>query len=262
MDFFKSFGIFYSRPLDESDMISTFIRSLVFDIFLYSRFFFVMLLTGPFYLFVLKDSVRFRKRYGHIFLKCLKLIVGLDYRMKGLERIPNTPCILACKHQSAWETAAMMYLLPAYGIILKQELLRVPLFGYYLRQVDAIGIDRKKGARAILDMTSKAKLVLDKGLHIFIYPEGTRGQVGQKGSYKPGVYGLYQALDVPVVPIALNSGLFWPRRTLLKRKGCIDVEICQPILPGLSKADFMKELETKMEGACQKMPPFTEPSSS
>ena len=183
----------------------------------------------------------------------LARLAGLTYEVRGRERVPDSPAIFAFKHQSAWETLALHPLLGDPVIVLKRELTRIPLFGRYLLHAGMIGVDRAGGARALRALVEDARAALARGLPIVIFPEGTRAPVGRRNPYHPGVAALYRQLDCPVVPVALNSGLFWRRRSFIKRPGRIVVEFLPPIAPGLERKAFMAELEQRIESATERL---------
>ena len=179
----------------------------------------------------------------------LALICGLRYEIRGLEELPREPCIIASKHQSAWDTMIFALLIRRPGHIFKRELLWVPVFGWYLLRAGGIPIDRKGGAAALKRMIAAARRTISEGRHIVIFPEGTRVAVGARVPYHPGVAALYTQLKVPVVPVALNSGLFWGRRTFLKKPGRIVLEFLEPIPPGLRRREFLEVLQQRIESA-------------
>jgi 1-acyl-sn-glycerol-3-phosphate acyltransferase len=183
----------------------------------------------------------------------LARLTGLTYEVRGRERIPATPAIFAFKHQSAWETLVLNLLFPDLAIVLKRELTRIPLFGWYLLHAGMIGIDRAGGARALRMLVEDGRAALARGSSIVIFPEGTRAPVGERNPYQPGVAALYRQLECPVVPVALNSGLFWRRRGFIKRPGRIVVEFLPPIAPGLDRKAFMAELEHRLESATERL---------
>jgi 1-acyl-sn-glycerol-3-phosphate acyltransferase len=183
----------------------------------------------------------------------LRLIVGLRYEVRGHEHVPAGPVIVASKHQSAWETLFFHMLHPELVIGLKEELIRLPLFGWYLRIAKNIVIDRGGAAKAMRSLVEGAKQAVAQGWSILIFPEGTRMPPGTPPDYKPGVAALYKELGVPVVPVALNSGLFWGKRAFLKRPGTIVVEFLPPIPPGLDRRAFMAELEQRIETATARL---------
>lgn len=183
----------------------------------------------------------------------LRLLVGLTYEVRGREHLPATPAIIAAKHQSAWETLAFHVIVPEISIGLKDELARIPVFGWYLLRSGAIRIDRGAASKAIRSLIAGAKRATADGLNVLIFPEGTRRPAGAEPDYKPGVAALYAALNVPVVPVALNSGLYWGRRSFIKRPGRIVVEFLPPIPPGLDRRTFMAELQRRTETATNRL---------
>lgn len=183
----------------------------------------------------------------------LARIVGLDYDVRGRAHADAAPAIFAFKHQSAWETMAVHLLLHNAAIALKQELTRIPLFGWYLTHAQMIRIDRAGGARALRALVDDARKALERGAPIVIFPEGTRVAPDAHRPYHPGVAALYTRLGCQVVPVALNSGVFWPRRGVIKRPGRIVVEFLPPIAPGLDRRAFMAELERRLEPATERL---------
>lgn len=225
------------------------VRSFTFNVVFYGWSFFCTLFLLPLLFFPHTYAlwgVRFWT--AGIFWSC-DHILGLHFQVRGLENIPKGPLILAAKHQSVWETLIFHHLLFDPAIVLKQELLRIPLFGWYLKKAGTIPLSRSKnkGSQALKILLKKAQAALGKGQQILIFPEGTRSKPGQKGTYHAGVASLYLHLKVPVVPVALNSGLYWPRRGFFKSPGIVIVEFLDPIYPGLSRQDFMKRLEHDIE---------------
>lgn len=200
----------------------------------------------------------------------LRMFVGLQYQVRGRERLPGGTVIYALKHQSAWETIAMPVIVPPFAAVLKKELLRVPIYGWYLLKVGMVPIDRAARGAAMRAMLKAARDHIAAGRSIMIMPEGTRIAPGRKGRYHSGVAALYGHLDLPVVPIALNSGLFWGRRAYLKRPGVITLEFLDPIRPGLDRQAFMALLEERIETASERLrqevvgevPPGEEPEAA
>jgi 1-acyl-sn-glycerol-3-phosphate acyltransferase len=186
-------------------------------------------------------------------LLLLRAIVGLGHRVRGTEHRIAGPAIYAAKHQSAWDTLVFPLLLEQPAYVLKQELIRVPLFGSYLKQCGMIPVDREGGGSALKQLLKAARAAIADGRSILIYPEGTRMPPGEHRPYHPGVAALYGDLGVPVVPVALNSGLFWGRRSFHKKPGTITIEFLPPIAPGLPRREFMRELQERMEGASQRL---------
>jgi 1-acyl-sn-glycerol-3-phosphate acyltransferase len=189
----------------------------------------------------------------------LRHLVGLDYEVHGRSNMPPSPAIYAFKHQSAWETLVIHLLLPNAAIVLKRELMQIPLFGWCLRRTGMIGIDRAGRTRALRSLVDGARAAFARGVSVIIFPEGHRTPPGEHVSYHPGVAALYLQLDRPVVPVAHNSGLFWGRRSFLKRPGRIVVQFLEPIEPGLERKAFMAELRRRLEGATDRL--IEEPGS-
>jgi len=179
----------------------------------------------------------------------LRVLVGLDHRETGLENLPRGPAIVSVKHQSAWETLYLSLALRHPAFVLKRELIWIPLFGWYLHKVGMIAIDRSAKAAALKAMVRQAEAAFAQGRQIIIFPEGTRVAPGQHKPYQPGIAALYSQLKVPVVPVALNSGLFWGRKAFLKRPGTLTVQYLPAIPAGLDRKTFMKRLEGEIETA-------------
>lgn len=178
-------------------------------------------------------------------------ICGLRHEVRGAENLPAGPCIVAAKHQSAWDTLIFILLLDKPSYVFKRELLWLPLFGWYVARSGCIPIDRAGGPVALRRMVRAARRAVDQGRTIVIFPEGTRVAPGARRPYHPGTAALYAQLGVPVVPVAVNSGLYWGRRSFLKRPGRIALEFLRPIAPGLTRAVFTRELEHRIETASE-----------
>ena len=183
----------------------------------------------------------------------LEHVVGITAEIRGREHLPSGPYIIASKHQSAWETMAYVFVLENPSFVIKREILFIPIFGLYVWRAHLVPIDRKAGTVAIRRMLRRAKEVLAEGRPIIVFPEGTRVAPGSHRPYHPGIVALYSHLHVPVVPVALNSGLFWRRRSFIKRPGKIVLEFLPPIPSGLEKKAFLAELERRIEGATTKL---------
>jgi 1-acyl-sn-glycerol-3-phosphate acyltransferase len=186
----------------------------------------------------------------------LRVICGLDYRVVGRVDLLEGPSLIACKHQSAWDTMIFYALCSDPTYVMKKELLSIPLYGWHARKQKMIPVDRKGGGAALKRMLALAVEAIGEGRQIVIFPQGTRTPPRDRSGdwpYHPGIVALYNKLDRPVVPVALNSGLFWGRRTFLKKPGTITVEVLDPIPPGLPRAEFMRELETRIETATHRL---------
>ena len=182
-----------------------------------------------------------------------RVIVGIEYELRGAEYLPRAPAIIAMKHQSAWDTLAVPALFGDVAIVIKRELLWIPCYGWYARKAGMIPVDRGAGPRALRAMVKRARAVLAEGRPIVIFPEGTRTVIGARRGYHPGVAALYTQLELSVVPVAVNSGLFWPRRSFLKRPGRIVVEALAPLPPGLERRTFLSELQSRIETATERL---------
>lgn len=183
----------------------------------------------------------------------LRVLCGLDARELGPENLPTGPAIIAAKHQSAWETLYLSRRLNRPAFILKRELLMIPLFGWFIRKVGMIAVDRAGKAAALKKMVRDANDAFAAGRQIIIFPEGTRVAPGEHKPYQPGIAALYGQLNVPVAPVALNSGLYWGRKAFNKKAGRILIEYLPPIPPGLDRKAFMAELESRLEPAARNL---------
>jgi 1-acyl-sn-glycerol-3-phosphate acyltransferase len=223
------------------------LRALTF----YVGFFGATALFGAAGLPLLLAPRRWVMRFGRFWARCvlvlLRTIVGLDGEIRGREHLPSGPSIIAMKHQSAWDTLILPLILDDFSVVVKRELLFVPFYGWYAARAGSIAIDRRGGAGALRHMVRSARLAVAAGRPVVIFPEGTRTAPGQRLTYQPGVAALYQALRLPVVPAAVNSGLFWGRRSFVKRPGRITLAFLEPIPPGLPRTELMSELESRIE---------------
>ncbi|MGQ0742126.1 MAG: lysophospholipid acyltransferase family protein [Alphaproteobacteria bacterium] len=183
----------------------------------------------------------------------LKTIAGLRYEVRGQRHFIHGPVLVASKHQCMWETIAFLVLLDDPVVVIKRELLDIPLYGWFARKQEMIAVDRKGGAGALRTMLAFARKAISQARPILIFPEGTRKRIGSPPDYKPGVAGLYSELDIPCLPVALNSGLYWAAGGLLKNPGRIIVEYLEPILPGLPRAEFMNVLQNRIEAATMRL---------
>lgn len=225
------------------------LRALAFNI----GFFSLTLLMGIAALPILLAPRPWVMRFGSFWAWCvlalLRAIVGLDGEIRGRENLPPGACLIAMKHQSAWDTLILPVVLGDPAVVLKRELLSVPFYGWYAARAGSIAIDRKGGAGALRRMVAAARGAAAMGRPIVIFPEGTRVAPGARLPYQPGIAALYQALDLPLVPAAVNSGLFWGRRAFVKRPGRITLAFLPPIMPGLPRRELMAQLETRIETA-------------
>ena len=200
---------------------------------------------------VLLAGHRAASRYARFWLQgvqvMLRWIAGIRPDIRGMDRLPAEPCLIAAKHQSAWETMIFHPLLGDPAFVLKKELLSIPLVGRYFTASGCVAVDRAAGAKALKHLVADAANALARGQYLVIFPEGTRVPPGQTGRHHPGVTALYSRLDVPVVPVALNSGCYWGRNAFIKHPGRVVMEFLEPIPPGLDRRDFSERLWTALE---------------
>lgn len=230
-----------------------FVRGLLFNLVFYG-FTLVLGIGGlPAFLFGRRPVQAISHFWARSGLAIARVIAGIDVDLRGVENLPKGPAIVAAKHQSAWETLYLAERLDRPAAVLKEELVRAPIIGPYMRSLDMIAVDRKAGASALRQMVEAARRAVAAGRPILIFPQGTRVAPGAEAPYHPGTAALYAGLDLPVVPVALNSGLYWPRNAFWKRPGRIVVEALPAIPPGLDRRVFMKRLEETLETATARL---------
>jgi len=225
------------------------IRSLAFHAAFYLTTILFMLFGLPLFFAPRSWVIWVWKLYARTIALLLRWIADVRMEVRGLERLPEGGYIVASKHQSAWDTIAPMAYLPDPAVILKKELMDIPLYGQFARKLGMIPVRRDRGAVALREMARAAKSRAEAGRQIFIFPEGTRRSPGAPPDYKPGVVLLYEALDKPCVPLALNSGLYWPRHAWRLNPGTIVMEFLEPIPPGLARDAFRSRLIEATERA-------------
>lgn len=229
------------------------IRSVLFNIAFYLNTLVYLIVAVPTFFMPRWGILELAKHWGRTNLLLLRWICGIKVEWRGLEKLPRGPLIVAAKHQSAWETFALLWMFEDPTFILKRELKWIPMFGWLAVKAQMIPVDRGAGAQALSRMAQRARLELGRGRQIVIFPEGTRRAPGAEPRYKFGVSYLYSQLDVPCVPIALNSGLFWPRRSFRRFPGTVRVEILDPIPPGLTREAFSARLQHDIETATSRL---------
>lgn len=193
--------------------------------------------------------------WGFLLLFGLRWLAGVKCEVKGKENLPEEgPYIVASKHQSALETIAFHALLPNPAYILKKELQYIPLFGWNLKLTGCVPIDRSSGTKAMRSILQGSEKRLAQKRPVVIFPEGTRTKPGATTRYNPGVGLLYEKFDVPMIPVALNTGVFWPKNAFFKNPGTLTIEFLPPMPKGLDKREFIKELQDRIEAACARLP--------
>jgi 1-acyl-sn-glycerol-3-phosphate acyltransferase len=228
-------------------------RSILFAIAFYVSTVLFLVLGSPLLFLPRSWAMAALKLHARTELWLLKHIVGLDYEVRGLDKLPQRPFLVASKHQSAWETFAIIPLFHDPALLVKRELFWIPLHGWFSYKFGMIPVARDKGAAALRRMLQAAKERIAMGREIIIFPEGTRRAPGAPPDYKTGIALLYNALNVPCVPVALNSGYFWPRRSWTRKPGKVVVEILDPIPPGLPKTEFLTRLQETIETASARL---------
>jgi 1-acyl-sn-glycerol-3-phosphate acyltransferase len=228
-------------------------RSLLFNALFYVNITVRMIVALPTIVLPYSFLHGVLRRYASSTLWFLRVVCGIAVEWRGREKLPTGPYIIACKHQSLWETFALFMLLPDPTYVLKRELMWLPLFGWLATKARMIPIDRGSHAKALTSMIAAARREAARGRQIVIFPEGTRRPPGAKPHYLPGAAFLYAELGLPCVPVALNSGLFWPRRSLRRYPGTVLVEVLDPIPPGLEKREFLARLRNMTEEATARL---------
>jgi len=223
------------------------LRSLAFNIAFYGWTVLLLIVGLPLLLLPPVVATRFVVFWIDGSFWLLRVLCRLDYRIEGWENLPAGPVLVAAKHQSMWDTMVLFARLRRPVYVVKRELGWIPIFGWFLRQQGMILIDRRAGASAMRRLLDGAAATVAAGRAVIIFPEGTRTPPGSSHPYRAGIAGLYERLAVPVVPVALNSGLYWGRRAFLKRPGTIRLAFLPPIPPGLSRRDFLARLAADIE---------------
>jgi 1-acyl-sn-glycerol-3-phosphate acyltransferase len=229
------------------------VRSILYNLAFYLNL--GVLLLGAVVTIVLprRAVLQMATLWGRTSVWLLRVICGTRVEYRGLEKLPKGPLIVAAKHQSSWETFALLWLFDDFTFIVKRELMWIPIFGWCMWKGGMVPVDRGAGSQALAAMTLHAREKVGSGRQLIIFPEGTRRPAGAEPRYKFGVAHLYSELGVPCVPVALNSGLFWPRRKFLRYPGTIVVEILDPIPPGLDKITFFARVQNDIETATARL---------
>lgn len=228
-------------------------RALLFNILFYATTVLFLVLGSPLFFAPRRWAMAALAIHGRFELWLLETIVGTKLEVRGAEKLPTGACLVAAKHQSAWETFGLIPLFRDPALLMKRELFRIPFHGWFSHKFQMIPVDRDKGPTALRRMLRETKKRVAEGREIIIFPEGTRRAPGAAPDYKTGVVLLYEALGIPCVPVALNSGVFWPRRSFMRRPGTVVVEFLDPIPPGLPKAEFLERLIGSIETASARL---------
>ena len=231
----------------------TVLRSLLFNVMFYVNLILFLVLGSEFFLTPRKWSIRALQAWARTSLWWLRVIAGTRMEVRGREHLPPGAVLVAGKHQSFWETFAILPLLDDPAMVLKKELTYIPFFGWFIYKFRMIAVARDAGTAALKLLMARAAEEIAAGRQVVIMPEGTRRAPDDPPDYKPGAAAIYGKLNVPCVPFALNSGLFWPRRKFLRLPGTIVLEFLPAIPAGLPRKVFQQQLEASIEAATARL---------
>ncbi len=229
------------------------LRSLLFNLVFYLSSAVIGLAALPLLTLPPAFMRRAGAQWSRYVIWLLKVIVGAGWEVRGEDRIPEGPVIFGIKHQSAWDTLFFPVYFGDPAMIAKKELRLIPFYGWYAWRAGAVWIDRKGGISALRALIRGALDAVKHGRSVIMFPQGTRTLPGEKRPYQPGIAALYASVGAPVVPVALNSGMYWPKRTFAKRPGTIVVEFLDPVSPGLDRAAFLDALAERIESATARL---------
>jgi 1-acyl-sn-glycerol-3-phosphate acyltransferase len=229
------------------------VRSILFNILFYLNLVVLLFVALATLLMPRRYVLEMAKLWGRSSVWLLRVVCGTSVEFRGVDRMPSGPLIVAAKHQSTWETFALLRWFDDFTFIVKRELMWLPIFGWCMWKGGMVPVDRGRGSQALAAMAARANLEIRRGRQLIIFPEGTRRPPGAEPSYKFGIAHLYANIGVPCIPVALNSGLFWPRRAFLRYPGTIVVEFLDPIPPGLPVDEFFQRLRDAIETATARL---------
>ncbi|WP_232630604.1 lysophospholipid acyltransferase family protein [Methylobacterium sp. Leaf118] len=224
------------------------LRSLAFNLCFYVATALIALLGLP-ALVSRKGVIRVAQFWGRTVVWLLRVVGGTRVEFRGLENIPEGPLLVAAKHQSALETIALTVPFADFGYVLKRELMWIPVIGWYFSRGGMVPIDRSKGSKVMAAMNAAAIEAIGQCRQLIIFPEGTRRPAGAPAAYKQGASHLYTALNVPCLPVALNTGLYWRRRGFRRMPGTTVIEFLPAIPPGLPRLEFLAQVQERIETA-------------
>jgi 1-acyl-sn-glycerol-3-phosphate acyltransferase len=233
--------------------LGLFLRSAVFNVAFFGFMTLTLLASIPLLPISQKVAQWIARFMSRTTLMLLRTTVGLRWELRGRVDLLRGPALIVCKHQSAWDTIVFFMLCDQPTYVMKRELMLIPVFGWLASRQGHISIDRKAGAGALRALRRATQAAVAAGRQIVIFPQGTRVPPGEHRPYQPGVVSLYNALNRPIVPVALNSGLFWGRRKFIKRPGTVVIEVLPEIPAGLSRDEVMREIETRIETATARL---------
>lgn len=234
-------------------MVSIFLRSLIFNVLFYIVLVGLIIAGIPTFVMPRWGILGIARTWARCSIWLMRVICNTKVEYRGIDKIPKGPLIVAAKHQSIWETFALLQFFEEPLYILKRELKWIPVFGWYLAKADMIGVNRGAGGRTLLEMARAAHDEVQRGRQLIIFPEGTRRPVGAEPRYKYGVGQIYVDCEASCLPVALNSGLFWPRRTFMRYPGTIVVEFLDVLPPGLTRDEFLAQVSSAIETATNRI---------
>jgi 1-acyl-sn-glycerol-3-phosphate acyltransferase len=230
------------------------VRSLIFNVIYYVVSALMVVAALPIFAFGCERAGAWIIRlWASIGIFLLRAIVGTRLSVRGIEHVPAGGVIVAAKHQSMFETFALFTILDRATYVMKQELARIPLWGWYARRAGMITVEREQGTAALRKLSVDVGKAIEGDRQVIIFPEGTRRAPGAPADYKGGIAHLYRMTGAAVVPVALNSGLFWPRRQFRRYPGTLVIEFLPAIAPGLKSRAFMTRLEHEIESASNRL---------
>jgi 1-acyl-sn-glycerol-3-phosphate acyltransferase len=230
-------------------MVSIFLRSLLFNVLFYLVLVVLCVIAIPTIVLPRGALMALAAAWANTSLFLMRVICNIRIEFRGVEKIPKGPLVVASKHQSFWETFALLRFFEHPLFILKRELMMIPVFGQFLKKAGMISVERGGGPRSLVKTLKQAAAEVQRGRQLVIFPEGTRRAPGAPPAYKAGVAQIYVESAVPCLPVALNSGLFWPRRTFMRYPGTLVVEFLDPLPSGLPRNEFMTKLQDQIETA-------------
>jgi 1-acyl-sn-glycerol-3-phosphate acyltransferase len=234
-------------------MFLIFLRSLVFNVLFYTVLVCLAIVALPTFALPPRAMLTVAQWWAKATLFLMRAVCNIKVEFRGLEKIPTGPLVVVAKHQSFWETFVLPGFFDRPIFILKRQLMQIPVFGQFLVKTGMIAIDRNAGVKALLDMTRRAREAVRSGGQLVIFPEGTRRAPGAPPDYKSGFAQIYSSCGAQCLPIALNSGLFWPRRTFMRYPGTLVVEFLDLLPPGLSRDEFVDQVRDAIEGATDRI---------
>ena len=231
-----------------------FLKSLVFNILLYTGLIFIFILAIPTLFLPSKFTLFFGRVSARYIVILMRFILNTKVNFHGVENLKKAEkFFVASAHQSMFETFVLQIPLDGPIFILKKELLKIPLFGWYLRKIGAIEIIRETTTKENLDFFDKVKnKINNENRPLLIFPQGTRVKPYEQVPFKKGVGRIYDKLNLPCVPVALDSGKVWPKNSFIKYPGNINVSFLEPVMPGKNKDEFIKEIENKIYSEIKK----------